>query len=702
MSPVRALLIGILLGSTALVGQSSNPVPYVNQPLSPDAAPPGGSSLTLAVSGTGFVSGSVVQWNGHALATTFVSSSQLKANVPAANIATTGSAIITVASPAPGGGVSNAVTFEITEPVATPAFFARLTYPSSELPPALTAADFNGDGIPDLAVIETELNILLGKGDGTFQQGQQYKLGYGPNSVVAADFNGDGKIDLAVSNENCKYVPCPAGKISVLLGNGDGSFQIGGTYDTGPEPFQVLAADMNGDGKLDLITADNCGYNCGGEAVVALSVLPGNGDGTFQNHIDTEFDNSQYAWAITLGDFNNDGKLDVAAVDYCPSNCKFLQQYVTVVLGDGDGTFRPDQEIVVNGYGSTGLTTADVNGDGKLDLLVGESYTSAYGLLGVMLGNGDGSFQSERDYKVQDPWSIVVADFNGDNKLDVATSNYNDLGLESGTISVVLGDGAGHFGPYTNYPTGTAPQSLITGDFNRDGSLDLADTDFNDGTFSAIMQSPVAFSTPKVSFPGDTVLNTSSVPQQVTLANSGAQVVHISQIGITGTNNKDFTAKNTCNGELQPHTTCQIAVTFTPQQIGTRVAGLTVYDDAAGAQQTTDLTAIGTAISLVPSKLAFGNEQVGQTSAPQNVTLLNVGKGTVSSVSVMIAGADPQDFTQTNNCPKKINGGAGCTIAVTFTPTANGTRTATLTVSEDHGGGSPQFVTLSGTGTSAH
>ena len=193
----------ILLFSLPVWGQ--NPVPFVNQPLVPDASAPGQPTFALTVNGTGFVKGSVVNWSGAPLATTFVNSSQLTAIVPAPNIATNTTASITVSSPNPGGGVSNVEFFVVSNPVSTLTFTQLPPVTADPPAQALVAADFNGDGILDLAYItnttSNNVYVELGNGDGTFQTPLIYSVKYPPLGIIAADFNGDGKLDLAVAGE---------------------------------------------------------------------------------------------------------------------------------------------------------------------------------------------------------------------------------------------------------------------------------------------------------------------------------------------------------------------------------------------------------------------------------------------------------------------------------------------------------------------
>jgi len=311
---------------------------------------------------------------------------------------------------------------------------------------------FNGDGKPDLATVtsynpvdpEVTVSILLGNGDGTFQAPVNYAAGSGPYSVAVGDFDGDGKPDLAVADAG--------GGVSVLLNNGDGTFQAAVNYGAGSEPFCVAVGDFNGDGKPDLAVAN---YNNGSAGTV--SVLPGKGDGTFRAAV--TYAAGGWARSVAVGDFNGDGKPDLAvAHDYG----------VSVLLGNGDGTFQAAANYA---WGSIPYSVAvgDFNGDGKADLAVANFYDT----VSVLLGNGDGTFQAAVNYSAgSGPYSVAVGDFNGDGKPDLAVANNNNG--SAGTASVLLGNGDGTFQAAVNYSAGSGPYSVAVGDFNGDGKPDLA------------------------------------------------------------------------------------------------------------------------------------------------------------------------------------------------------------------------------------
>ena len=249
---------------------AANPVPLINQPLIPTAAAPRGAAFALVVNGTGFVAGSVIRWNGSLRSTTFVSKSKLSAAILASDLSSPHTISVTVVNPPPGGGISNVAFFEITQPTSWVALNNPTQFSVGSSPFSVATGEFNGDDKLDLAVandFSNSVSILLGNGDGTFQPTTAYSTGSGPMAVAAGDFNADGKLDLAIANSG-------SGDVTVLLGNGDGTFQPGVAYSAGAGPIAVAAGDFNADGKLDLAVANNSSGD--------VTVLLGTGDGTFQ------------------------------------------------------------------------------------------------------------------------------------------------------------------------------------------------------------------------------------------------------------------------------------------------------------------------------------------------------------------------------------------------------------------------------------
>jgi uncharacterized protein (UPF0548 family) len=357
-------------------------------------------------------------------------------------------------------------------------------------PQSIAVADVNGDGKPDLLVgnvCGVDLNcdneviaVLLGNGDGTFQAAQSYTLaGYGPISIAVADVNGDGKVDLVVSNWCLRDGYCSSsGGVEVLLGNGDGTFQPPVSYSSGGYQAESIAvADVNGDDKPDLLVANECASsNCNNGSV---AVLLGNGDGTFRA-AQTYISGGYYAESVAVSDVNGDGKPDLVVANECASDSGFCYGILGVLLGNGDGTFQQAQTYSSGGYDAKSVAVADVNGDGKPDLVVANGSArdrTSPGSVGVLLGNGDGTFQAARNYNSggYGTSSVAVKDLNEDGKPDLVVINGSaGDGTSNGNVGVLFGHGDGTFQAAVSYSSGeTGASSLAVADVNGDSKPDL-------------------------------------------------------------------------------------------------------------------------------------------------------------------------------------------------------------------------------------
>jgi uncharacterized protein YuzE len=385
-------------------------------------------------------------------------------------------------------------------------------------PAAVAAADFNGDGKLDLAVVNSGPNnaganavsILLGNGDGTFQPQMLFPVGSYPISEAVADFNGDGFLDLAVSNLD-------SGTVSILLGNGDGTFQPAANYPAGGAG-PVAAGDFNGDGKPDLAVGVDS----------SLVILLNNGNAVF--HAGFHADLGPYVDGIAVADFNGDGKLDLAATVYHSNK-------VAVLLGNGDGTFQTPVDYSV-GMQPNSIAVADMNGDGFADLVVADYRrpgsillgkgdgtfqpsttlpmpqqclqvtTAAFqhqgiqdvvalgaGVVWIVFNNGHAAFQAPQHFDVAGAPSVpAVGDFNGDGNPDLAIAG-------AAEVSILLGDGHGGFQPAVDYPAGTQPYAVAVGDFNHDGKQDLALPDHCTGSLLIFLGNGDGTFQPAVSYP---------------------------------------------------------------------------------------------------------------------------------------------------------------------------------------------------------
>jgi hypothetical protein len=300
--------------------------------------------------------------------------------------------------------------------------------------------------------------------------------GYGAGSVAVADVNGDGKLDLVVANRCANSTTCDNGThvaLGVLLGNGDGTFQTAVTYDaggpaTGGKSFSVALADVNGDGKPDIIVSIyHIGFATGG-----IGVLLNKGDGTFQPSV-TYSSGGIAADFVAVADVNGDGNPDVAVGNFCGTTCDFGS--VGVLLGNGDGTFQAAVAHSSGDPSTQSVAISDVNGDGKLDLIVVSEGQLA---LSVLLGKGDGSFQTAVTYATggDQPYSVAVGDVNGDGKPDILVTNlFSSNGNSTyGTVGVLLGNDDGTFQTAVPYDSGDYNlNSVALSDVNSDGRPDI-------------------------------------------------------------------------------------------------------------------------------------------------------------------------------------------------------------------------------------
>jgi len=330
--------------------------------------------------------------------------------------------------------------------------FANATnYAASTNLVALAVADFNGDGKPDLAGVNLDgiVSVLLGNGDGSFGTATNFDYSldvFSANSLVAADVNSDQKQDLAMVQAG------PTNNVKILLGNGAGRFSALTNYTVGYSTV-AIGADVNSDGKADLVLGR-------GLFDSSLTVLLGNGNGTFNTG--NSFALGGFPNSVASGDFNGDGKLDLASAN-TSSNA------VSILLGNGNGTFTN----TVN-YGFTpsprSIVAGDLNSDGKLDLVVAEQ---KQGLISILLGTGNGSFTAATNVAAgYSPFCIGLGDFNGDTKLDAAVVN-NAYPVSSSYCVFMLGDGEGHLISSRTNTVAANPYAANAVDLDADGRIDL-------------------------------------------------------------------------------------------------------------------------------------------------------------------------------------------------------------------------------------
>lgn len=348
------------------------------------------------------------------------------------------------------------VLFAVTISQCNAQFTRKAVIKVSPQPQFAAVADFNNDGIPDLAVdlyFPNAVAVLLGAGDGTFPTRFDFGSGTGgnPAAMAVGDFNEDGRADIVLFPD----------QVSFFAGNGDGTLHLGAISPyPGIGSVSSAVGDFNHDGHLDIATADHDTSD--------VSVLLGNGDGTFQP--DVEYPLAELPLGVIAADFNNDGYADLAVTLVCSNNL-CVNGEVDVLLNNQDGTFQPPLRFLTGGPISEGLAAADLNGDGNLDLVVanGQGGGGIQGTVSVLLGNGDGTFASAVDYLAQNGTiSVAVADLDGDGHPDVVAVN-----AESNSFSLLRGNGDGTLQSARSFGVGPVPVHVLAADINGDGAPDL-------------------------------------------------------------------------------------------------------------------------------------------------------------------------------------------------------------------------------------
>jgi hypothetical protein len=440
----------------------------------------------------------------------------------------------------------------------------------------------------------------------------------------------------------------------------------------GSEPNRVAVGDFNGDGKLDLAVSNYQGNT--------VSILLGDGTGKFTaaSSPATGLEPN----GVAVGDFNGDGKLDLAVANT-------LSNTVSILLGDGTGNFTAASSPAT-GLEPIGVAVGDFNGDGKLDFAVANIYSNT---VSILLGDGTGNFTAASSPTAGiEPVSVAVGDFNGDGNLDLAVVNEcgNDPNcISSGTVTILLGDGTGNFTAASSPATGYGPNIAAVGDFNGDGKLDLTVPNNFDGTVSILLGDGTG------NFTAASSPATGNAPDSVAVGD------------LNGDGKLDLAVANEGGGVsiLLGDGTGNFTVT---SSLATRsfAYGVAVGDfngdgrldlAVSNGNYSTVSVLLQAPEAGVPSSLAFGSQNLGSAKTLP-LTITNTGTGALRITGASVSGTNSADFTAAlNTCSSPVNPGSNCSLNVTFTPSLVGAESATLTVTDNAGSGT-QTVSLTGTG----
>jgi FG-GAP-like repeat len=625
------------------------------------------------------------------------------ATILASDIAAAGTEFVTVSNPGPGGGASNPVFFQVTTPTSSLAFtradanFPTVGSSSIAEPTALTVLDLTNTGVPYLAITNRicpiELECIMEKSSislasNGFTLSSQAFTGAAPNSIGSGDFNGDGLLDLItvgaldysiLSNTPGTVVPFPLHHDYALPSNCGNPFVLG---------------DFNDDGHLDLVLSGS-----------GVCVLLGKGDGTFGTP--AIYDSGLLAGALATGDFNGDGELDLVAANTIAGT-------ISVLLGNGDGTFQPPVEYSAGPFPEYGVP-ADFNGDGKLDLAVLNSNST----ISIFLGKGDGTFQPKVDYPAGVSANrLTIGDYNGDGIPDLAVSDSLCSSAPcppNGSVNVLLGNGDGTFQSHLDFAAGGQPVSVATGEFlyigeqrsvGRPGFATANEQQNTVSVFSAIPTGPVS--------PIPTI---SSVSPMSAMANSGAFT-----LTVTGTN---FVPGSIVNFGGQPRATTFVSATqltaaiqagdlATPGLVSVLVAN---PSPGGGDSTSSTFTVFGpppTISLLSPPSVVAGdpaftltvsglNFVIGSTvnfnTTFRTTTFVSTTQLTIAISAGDIASQGTINISVTN--PATTGGGTSTSSPLTVLPTNTQPVVGGLVPASTTAGGSSFTLTLTGTGFTA-
>ena len=581
-------------------------------------------------------------------------------------------------------------------------------------PVSLVAIDLNGDNIPDLAIAGSgsTVSTLLNNGSGVFSFTSIVSTSQQPQSIAAGVFGTGTNPSLVVADYTTNSFEIYTNNNGALTG-------AALSYLSGTKPDAIAVGDFNNDKKLDVVVANSADNN--------VAVILGTGTGTFTDI--ENFISGYNATALAVGDFNGDGNADFLVNN---GNTLFSTYTVSLFTGNGKGVFTEADTISFPSAISSIAASYFTNNTKELGFAVTQQASNS---VSVVLGNGNGTFGTPATYSTDTgPVSVAAADFNGDGYPDLVTAN-----VTGNDVSVLLNTKTGTFNPAVNYPVGTSPSAVAVGDVNNDGFIDVvvANSASNsisvllgkgDGTFDApatytVGNGPSAITLAETSghiYPDILVTNKtdssvsvllgngdgtfqaavtytipSSAPQGVTAADINANGILDLIVVETGTNAVGVLQGNG-NGTFQGAVNYKVGVT--PVAAAAVLDSSGKYDLLVANSVGGDVSALvnqspAGVLSPSPTKLAFGNAQVGAKSASQVLTLTNKGNLALTIGSITTSA----DYPMTTTCGSTLASLGTCTVTVTFSPSFPGAINGAVTIAGSITGGY-LVVPISGTG----
>jgi hypothetical protein len=562
---------------------------------------------------------------------------------------------------------------------------------------AIVMGDFNGDGNQDLAAVlgvTDRIAIYYGDGAANFTfSGSYINVETAPNAAAVGDFDGDGDQEIAVANRSSNNVS--------IVG-------IGTTVNIPNIPLSIATGDLNNDGKLDFATANEG----------SISIRLGDGSGNFTSVPDVTLQSR----SLVIGDFNNDGNQDIAA-----TSGEFNR--ISILIGNGLGGFSVATPAFVDNA-PQGIALGDFNGDGKIDLIAANASSNS---VSVRLGDGAGAFDGTTEVQVgTNPWSVVVGDFNGDGKQDLAAANRGD-----DTVSIRYGDGVGGFSGTSDINVGDNPITVAVGDFNEDGRQDFIIANSNTSLASVRLGTcsapEIAIDGGGVDIPdGDTSatvtgtdfgfqLAGSSITRTYTVSNTGTAPLTLGSL--TSSSPSNFVITQSPTSPVAPGGTTTFKVQFNaPFTTGLYTSTISLantdsnenpYDFLVkGTAAAPEIDVQGNSTSIANGDLTprtaddtdFSSTPTAGGTVVRTFTILNTGDFPLSlsgTPLIVVGGAHPGDFTVTLQPSSSVNAAASTTFQVTFDPSADGVRTATISIASDDVDENPYNFSIQGTGETA-